>query len=364
MPVLGSAASNPAVPPGYLNVKDYGALGDNSHDDTSAIQTAVNALKVMAPNSRGGCLYFPPGIYKVTSSLDFTGLKDCRILGTSGRSQAYDGTPGTIIYSYAGGAINAVDLRDCNGVVWDGVSIWNQAGGALTGVLMNWDATVAGLPGEHDVFGNRIQNCTLRALGGNGATLAAMDANIECTFDNVAFMESPSGTQVRMMNPAGAGTWSNANSFRSCSFIGSRSVSVRDPAYQTTFVDCTFEPGLGSGTLPAPIVANNLLVGVPDVVTFVGCGFWDVTGSSGNWFVSTVATHAWSFTGCFFESASAASIFNFSAMTGLALIGCEADSAGGGTPNLFTAGKNITNGAMIGCYVKSPLVDNHAAVFV
>jgi hypothetical protein len=42
------------------NVKDYGAVGDGSTDDTTAIQAAINAK---------GAVYLPPGTYQVTSTL-------------------------------------------------------------------------------------------------------------------------------------------------------------------------------------------------------------------------------------------------------------------------------------------------------
>uniref|UniRef100_UPI0040562044 glycosyl hydrolase family 28-related protein n=1 Tax=Acetatifactor sp. TaxID=1872090 RepID=UPI0040562044 len=52
----------PAIPPmaTWVSVMDYGAKGDGETDDTEAIQTAVNAEKV---------LYFPQGIYKVTETI-------------------------------------------------------------------------------------------------------------------------------------------------------------------------------------------------------------------------------------------------------------------------------------------------------
>jgi hypothetical protein len=50
---------------GEINVKDYGAIGDNVADDTKAIQEALNALAVEG----NAVLYFPPGTYKITTPL-------------------------------------------------------------------------------------------------------------------------------------------------------------------------------------------------------------------------------------------------------------------------------------------------------
>lgn len=47
---------------GFRSVKSYGAVGDGTTDDTTAIQNAINAT------AAGGTLYFPPGTYSVTST--------------------------------------------------------------------------------------------------------------------------------------------------------------------------------------------------------------------------------------------------------------------------------------------------------
>ena len=47
-----------------LNVRDYGALGNSTHDDTNMIQAAINAAAI-----NGGVVFFPAGKYVLTSSL-------------------------------------------------------------------------------------------------------------------------------------------------------------------------------------------------------------------------------------------------------------------------------------------------------
>lgn len=52
----------------FFNVKatTYNAKGDNSTDDTSAIQAAIDA----ATNAGGGIVFFPAGTYRITSALN------------------------------------------------------------------------------------------------------------------------------------------------------------------------------------------------------------------------------------------------------------------------------------------------------
>ncbi|SOD30557.1 Pectate lyase superfamily protein [Variovorax sp. YR752] len=49
-----------------VSVKDFGAKGDGSTDDTAAIQAAINSF------SSGGTLYFPAGTYMISSQLNST----------------------------------------------------------------------------------------------------------------------------------------------------------------------------------------------------------------------------------------------------------------------------------------------------
>lgn len=64
-----------------INVLDYGAAGDGTTDDTSAIQSALNT---------GKTVYFPDGTYKITSPLTVS----------SATRKIYGNGPKTVIYPY------------------------------------------------------------------------------------------------------------------------------------------------------------------------------------------------------------------------------------------------------------------------
>lgn len=79
----------------------YGAYGDGVHNDTSAIQSALNA----AAGNGGGIVYLPAGKYKLTGTLDVPGGVELRgSFEMRHRTQsASDGqAKGTILQPYAG----------------------------------------------------------------------------------------------------------------------------------------------------------------------------------------------------------------------------------------------------------------------
>jgi hypothetical protein len=52
-----------------VSVKDFGAVGDGTADDTAAVQNAINAASA---NSAGKTVYFPTGKYKLTSAINIS----------------------------------------------------------------------------------------------------------------------------------------------------------------------------------------------------------------------------------------------------------------------------------------------------
>lgn len=61
---MDEGASWASVQAEIVNVKQFGARGNNSNNDTSAIQAALDAVA-----ATGGRVYFPPGVYLIHGTL-------------------------------------------------------------------------------------------------------------------------------------------------------------------------------------------------------------------------------------------------------------------------------------------------------
>lgn len=93
-PLAGSEASaREFAPPEMINVKDYGATGDGSTNDSPFIQNAIAAAfgTVASPNSRSHpelnkILFFPNGTYRIASELEFPALWGGKIVGSGRQS--------------------------------------------------------------------------------------------------------------------------------------------------------------------------------------------------------------------------------------------------------------------------------------
>lgn len=98
-----------SLPEGWVSVKDYGATGDASTDDAAAIQAAINALDVFMTGSgggvSGGVLYFPPGEYRIESTIDIHRFSGLVIGNGSGNSPEFVSGPGSAsVIKWAGSA--------------------------------------------------------------------------------------------------------------------------------------------------------------------------------------------------------------------------------------------------------------------
>ena len=82
-----------------ISVKDFGAKGDGTTDDTTAIQ---NAISIVGASAIYGIIYFPAGTYKITSTLNVT--KPMYLQGAGAGAGGYPTGPTPTLLSWAGGA--------------------------------------------------------------------------------------------------------------------------------------------------------------------------------------------------------------------------------------------------------------------
>jgi hypothetical protein len=95
-----------AIQAGYVNVKQYGALGDGVTDDTAALQAALDA-------TAGRTLYIPMGKYLFSTTLTIS-ARAHRIIGDYGNRFSIGGSELT----YVGTGV-AIQIGVDNGRAWD-----------------------------------------------------------------------------------------------------------------------------------------------------------------------------------------------------------------------------------------------------
>ncbi len=133
------------------NVKDFGAIGDGSNDDTSAIQAAIDYTSSPFSSGSRGIIFFPPGTYKVTSSLTFNDaagpVSPSIVFRGCGDVSRISGTFNDFLLKRDGSGTNQLT----SGIrVLDGIRFDN---GHATGGCVKWNANI----------GSTITNCNFNA---------------------------------------------------------------------------------------------------------------------------------------------------------------------------------------------------------
>ena len=122
-----------------VSIKDFGAVGDGTTDDTVAIQTALN---------NAGCIYIPPGVYKTTTIL--TVPEGVGIKGDSADTSVIRPTGCDGLSFSNSNAIGPVPIED----FW----IYGDAASANTAIKVLGDATTASRVTGLRINRLRIQN--------------------------------------------------------------------------------------------------------------------------------------------------------------------------------------------------------------
>lgn len=84
----------------WVSVKDYGAFGDATHDDTAAIQAAVNHVIAL----EGGFVYYPPGNYHISAPIVNSSAIGVSMRGAGGATQITNTATTTGVFSFTGGS--------------------------------------------------------------------------------------------------------------------------------------------------------------------------------------------------------------------------------------------------------------------
>jgi hypothetical protein len=121
-----------------VSVKDFGAVGDGTTDDTAAIQAAINSLTVTAWAGSasgmyvkaGGIVYFPKGVYRITSSL----IVGQYVTLQGNTPHGFNYPNPTTSVSNINGSVILADFTNNNSWVID-TAVYNTSTGAPVGYL-------------------------------------------------------------------------------------------------------------------------------------------------------------------------------------------------------------------------------------
>lgn len=260
-----------------LSVKDFGATGDGSSDDTAAVQAALDAV----PDA-GGTVHFPAGTYRVTSTLTIPVVTDISggSLGTTGTVKPVRlvgqhcpnllGTPGA-------GAQGASAIR------WDASGSATPCIDAAGGSKHWWFGGIEDLALLDDV--QNAYSIGLRLGNFRGARFTRFGARN--FWKNVYMADEVQGEDL--------GGW--YSTWSQCTFLDGRShnLDFAGSAHGISFVQCRFNKSDGVGLKFGNDTSPFKRAGVP--INFFGCWFEANAGYA----VELHNAQAAGFHGCYFE---------------------------------------------------------------
>lgn len=217
------------IPPGLIthvvNVRDYGAAGDGSTDDTAAINRAIAAARAIAGSSVNGALvHHPPGKYMISSPITlpsyFTVRGDSRYTttiqytGASGRLFDCSNTYGVGFQDISiqlplvnsPSSVTAFYLSDCFRFTFQRVIISGNH------TVSTPDPQSTGIEFRANSGDNRIIDCDINALGAGVRTSSIMNYAIGTVFG---------GCKFSIYGDGAIATLGDGMIVEGCTFVGS-----------------------------------------------------------------------------------------------------------------------------------------------
>ena len=326
-----------------LSVKQFGATGGNSSDDTAAIQACFDAIA-----ATGGEAYIPSGIYRITSQLliDMDG-NTVSPLNNPLRVNIRGEGKGNTIFAVRTASINCLKVRGT-----DAATSTKLTHGYFTFSGVCFQGTSSGLSSANgielsDIAYCTIRDCTFFALA-NGLVL---DGSLSNNFDGLLFSDSVKG----ISSSSGIASGPHANVYTGCEFRQCTSLAYDgfDTLSQGVFIGCQFEGNGTHGNSATGGVIFRMTGSAGEVgPTFYGC-YFEVNGGGFDVNVQeTAATRiSVSFYGCNFNRIlSTKYVTNNIATTGevdLNLSGCTFTSYGTYVPDAGRPYLNVSSDARV-----------------
>lgn len=181
-PTGGTGGTGPTgLLAGYFDVKNYGATGNGTTDDTTDLQSTITAASnCVITAAGGGVVWFSPGDYATSAPLNVP--RNVTLASTHNPRWAYDtGTPVTIrpLSSFSGAACilmeDEVTGGDSSYSDYSGGPTYSYQGGqilrdiALDGARYTAGA-LDGIQSQGQVVGVQMSNVTVRNFSGNGVS--------------------------------------------------------------------------------------------------------------------------------------------------------------------------------------------------
>jgi len=260
------------ISPGFLNVMQWGATGGGVVDDTAACQAALTAV------ASGGAVYFPPGIYNISTPLAMaTGVK---IFGAGETSTTIQktttgtGTSGTIQ------APNRTGAYQDNYAVNSIINVVHPA----SGYAYNWhiqEMTLlakAGVSVTYGIFAPRNAECTIeKVVVQNAITGWYTHDTFMAKFDRLVVAAASTGFQ-HADDGSGNGTGTSC-SYISCWAVANNAVNpplvgwnIFGLAY-STLLSCASDSHINASTIP-----YNYDFSSAHTVTMISCGCESTNG--------------------------------------------------------------------------------------
>jgi hypothetical protein len=199
----------------FFTAKAYGAVGNGTTDDTSALQLCVNA----AIAAGGGLVFVQHGTYKITSQITIPAGSNVTILGES--------ESGTIIKQFNTGVLGWFLFGTDPGMVMNMTFTRNAT--AISGQMLRTSGRLT------------VLGCTFAAFGGAPVYADTSAGEINCY--GCKFSQDESGSRIGTAGASGARL-----RFTNCTFFITFTLTQFDgPGGQFDCVGCTFNYSAAAG---------------------------------------------------------------------------------------------------------------------